>query len=308
MGDRQTFQVMPSAAAGTPPTGRSERALPFRHEQRGRAAVLLRRHVRERAEGRDRADRPRRDAALLASPAPTASLIFDNVERRRVADDRPGTGDVTGWSETRSGLSNGADAHVRLRARSTSPSRRAGCCRRRATATGCVRFGDRQDRDAADRDVVDLARPGQAQPRARDRAVGLVRDPSSRARRAWDAQARDRQVKGATEDQLTTLYSNLYRLNLYPNSAFENTAPRRALGARRAVPTAAVRARRRRPARRRRRQALRQQRLLGHVPDRLARPTRSSTPRTPASSSTASSSSTATAAGSRAGPHPATRT
>jgi hypothetical protein len=32
MGDRQTFQVMPSAAAGTPDTGRTARALPFRHE------------------------------------------------------------------------------------------------------------------------------------------------------------------------------------------------------------------------------------------------------------------------------------
>ena len=31
------------------------------------------------------------------------------------------------------------------------------------------------------------------------------------------------EVEGATDDQLTTLYSNLYRLNLYPNSAFENT-------------------------------------------------------------------------------------
>ena len=31
MGDRQTFQVMPSAAAGTPDASRSARALPFRH-------------------------------------------------------------------------------------------------------------------------------------------------------------------------------------------------------------------------------------------------------------------------------------
>ena len=31
------------------------------------------------------------------------------------------------------------------------------------------------------------------------------------------------EVEGATADQLTTLYSNMYRLYLYPNSAFENT-------------------------------------------------------------------------------------
>jgi predicted alpha-1,2-mannosidase len=32
-------------------------------------------------------------------------------------------------------------------------------------------------------------------------------------------------VQGATESQLVTLYSNLYRLNLYPNSQSENTGP-----------------------------------------------------------------------------------
>ena len=30
-------------------------------------------------------------------------------------------------------------------------------------------------------------------------------------------------MRGATETQLVTLYSNLYRLNLYPNSQSENT-------------------------------------------------------------------------------------
>src|SRR5262249_2658880 len=47
-----------------------------------------------------------------------------------------------------------------------------------------------------------------------------VRD---RAQKAWDDQLKVIQVEGATEDQLTTLYSNLYRLFLYPNSRFENT-------------------------------------------------------------------------------------
>src|SRR6185295_13280170 len=47
-----------------------------------------------------------------------------------------------------------------------------------------------------------------------------VRD---RARLLWDRLLRVIEVEGATEDQLTTLYSNLYRLFLFPNSAFENT-------------------------------------------------------------------------------------
>src|SRR5690606_26085208 len=32
MGDRQTFQVMPSAEPGAPPTGRQARSLPFSHD------------------------------------------------------------------------------------------------------------------------------------------------------------------------------------------------------------------------------------------------------------------------------------
>ena len=45
----------------------------------------------------------------------------------------------------------------------------------------------------------------------------------ARAQQQWDKKLGVIEVEGATDDQLTTLYSNLYRLNLYPNSAFENT-------------------------------------------------------------------------------------
>ena len=44
-----------------------------------------------------------------------------------------------------------------------------------------------------------------------------------RAQAQWDDKLDVIEVEGATEDQLTTLYSNLYRLFLYPNSAHENT-------------------------------------------------------------------------------------
>ena len=46
---------------------------------------------------------------------------------------------------------------------------------------------------------------------------------SARAQRLWDRKLGVIEVEGATEDQLTTLYSNLYRLSLYPNSGHENT-------------------------------------------------------------------------------------
>ena len=45
----------------------------------------------------------------------------------------------------------------------------------------------------------------------------------ARAQALWDKVLGVITVQGANDDALTTLYSNLYRLNLYPNEAFENT-------------------------------------------------------------------------------------
>ena len=224
--------------------------------------------------------------------------------RRRVAVDRRPRRSPAGRT-TRSGLSNGAarmfvygtfDQPVADVADAAGPHR----LRSRFDGTGktvTLRIAT---------SFISSTRPSttsRSSSRRRTRSA-IVAD---RARRAWDTQARlIVSVEGATEDQLTTLYSNLYRLNLYPNSAFENTGTARTgLRARRCSRRAASDPRRT-GAPVVGRQDLRQQRLLGHLPDRLARRTRCCTPRTPASSSTASSSSTATAAGSRAGRHPAT--
>ncbi|MCE0447150.1 hypothetical protein LT493_30395 [Streptomyces tricolor] len=64
MGDRQTFQLMPSAASGTPDTGREAQELAFRHENETARPVLLRGPVRERSEGGDGAHGPRGRPAL----------------------------------------------------------------------------------------------------------------------------------------------------------------------------------------------------------------------------------------------------
>ncbi|MBY7142878.1 glycoside hydrolase family 92 protein [Virgibacillus sp. NKC19-3] len=42
------------------------------------------------------------------------------------------------------------------------------------------------------------------------------------AQQAWEDKLNIIEVEGATEDQLVTLYSNMYRLFLYPNAAYEN--------------------------------------------------------------------------------------
>ena len=96
---------------------------------------------------------------------------------------------------------------------------------------------------------------------------------SDRAQALWDDKLGVIEVEGATDDQLTTLYSNLYRLYLYPNSGVrEHRHARRARSTSTPCSLAddpAEHADRDRRAGRRR-QGLREQRLLGHLPDDVA--------------------------------------
>ena len=96
----------------------------------------------------------------------------------------------------------------------------AGRRRRRRHRLRQVRRGRDQHRDAADRDLAHQRRPGEEEPRSwRSRRADSFDDVKAAAQDAVGRGARRRvEVEGATADQLTTLYSNLYRLYLYPNS------------------------------------------------------------------------------------------
>ena len=63
--------------------------------------------------------------------------------------------------------------------------------------------------------------PGQGEPARRDPGRPTFDQVKDRAQRQWDDLLDVIEVEGATPDQLTTLYSNLYRLYLYPNSGHE---------------------------------------------------------------------------------------
>jgi predicted alpha-1,2-mannosidase len=221
MGDRQTFQVMPSAAAGTPPTGRSERALAFRHEHETakpyKYAVTF-------ENGLTAAIAPTDHAAMLRFHFPGAdrSLIFDNVDDDAASLTLDGQ-TISGWSETRSGLSNGA-ARMYVYGTVDQPVAEAQTTRDR---TGWMRFGGDSAtvtlRLATSFISLDQAKANLAQEIA---PSDSFRDLAQRAKRAWDRKLDVVHVDGASEDQRTTLYSNLYRLNLYPNSASERSGGR----------------------------------------------------------------------------------
>ena len=84
-----------------------------------------------------------------------------------------------------------------------------------------------QDGDAAARDVVHQRRPGEPNldlEIPRQEPSTTVRDAAAAA---VERPARPGRGRGANDDQLATLYSNLYRLNLYPNSQSRTPAPPR---------------------------------------------------------------------------------
>ncbi|WP_431041702.1 GH92 family glycosyl hydrolase [Streptomyces sp. P1-3] len=225
MGDRQTFQVMPSAAAGTPDASRHARALPFRHT----AETARPHHYGVRFENGLRAEiAPTDHAAVMrfTYPGEDASVVFDNATGDGGLTLDADRGVVTGFSDVRSGLSTGAtrmfvygvfDTPVTAGGKLPGDSGK--------DVTGYFRFRPGADRTVTLRIATSLIGVDQAK-------ANLAREiPEStnfeqvraRAQAEWDAILGRVEVEGADRDQLTSLYSSLYRLYLYPNSAFENT-------------------------------------------------------------------------------------
>ena len=312
MGDRQTFQVMPSAATGTPDADREARALPFRHDNEIARAALLRRHA-SRTGSRPRSRRPTTRRSPLHVPRrlvepdlrqrrrATAALTIDRGERRR-----DGLSDVAQrpvqrrHADVRLRHLRQADHGERDAARRRPALDRLRALRRRATVTMRIATSLIGIEQAQHNLELELAPTDTFESVKRARAAAVGREARARSRsRAPPTTSSPRSTRTSTGCS-----SIRTRRTRTPASA------RRPRGSTPCSPPPST------PAEhadadgraRRRRQGLRQQRLLGHLPDHLAGVLAAHADGRPASWSTASSSSTATAAGSRAGRRPATRT
>lgn len=225
MGDRQTFQVMPSVASDVPDAGRTARALPFRHSNETARphyyGVTFENGLKAEVTPTDH-------AALLrfTYPGDDASVIFDNVNGDGGLTLDAENGVVTGYSDVKSGLSTGAgrmfvygvfDAPVSAGGKLSGGGGK--------DVTGYFRFKPGADRTVTLRIATSLISLDQAKTNL-DREIPASTSfakVKARAQAAWDNILGRIEVEGAARDQLTTLYSSLYRLYLYPNSAFENT-------------------------------------------------------------------------------------
>ncbi|MEU0830326.1 GH92 family glycosyl hydrolase [Streptomyces sp. NPDC005969] len=223
MGDRQTFQLMPSVAKDTPDASRTARALPFRHENETAKphyyGVTFENGLKAEMTPTDHAARMR-----FTYPGDDASVVFDNISNDGGLTLDPGTSSFTGFSDVKSGLSTGA-TRLFVYGVFDAPVTASGKLKGGGgdDVTGYLRFDAGKDRTvnlrlATSLISIDQAKQNLAAEIPASRSFGRVED---RAQRAWDEILGKVEVEGADADQLTTLYSSLYRLYLYPNSGFE---------------------------------------------------------------------------------------
>ncbi|SDK29363.1 GH92 family glycosyl hydrolase [Streptomyces indicus] len=217
MGERQTFQVLPSKDAGTPELDRVKRALPFRHEDETARPHY---YAMTSTNGIKSEITPTDHAALMrfTYPDDNASVLFDNVSDKAGLTLDTDKGVVTGYSDVKSGLSTGA---TRLFVYATFDKPVTGGAA--SGVKGHLRFDAGKDRTVTMRIATSLISVAQAKANldAEIPAGTAFSEVKSKAQKQWDDILGRVNVEGATHDQLVTLYSSLYRLYLYPNSGFE---------------------------------------------------------------------------------------
>jgi predicted alpha-1,2-mannosidase len=225
MGDRQTFQFMPSAEPGTPDAGKNARALAFRHDKE----VARPYYYGVSFENGIKAELTPTDHAAMfrfVFPGANANLVFDNINNAGGLTLDAAGQKITGFTDYRSGLSAGATrmfVYATFDKPVTGSSMLGGGGG--ANVTGYFKFNAGADRTVTMRVATSLLSVEQAKKNLElEIAAGdTFATVKERAQKAWDDKLGVITVEGGTPDQLTTLYSNLYRLFLYPNSAFENT-------------------------------------------------------------------------------------
>ncbi|MEW2521136.1 GH92 family glycosyl hydrolase [Actinacidiphila alni] len=225
MGDRDTFQVMPSAASGTPDLNRSKRALAFDHKDEVAKphyyGVTFKNGIKAEIAPTDHAAEFR-----FTFPGDTGDVLFDNVNNNGGLTFDAAKGTLDGYSDVNIG---GGEAATRMYVHGefdkTPGTATKVTGQGRDNVTGYAQFDTSGSKTVTLRIATSFIGADQAKKNL-DLEIpqGTSFDTVEKnAERQWNAKLGKVEVQGASEDQLTTLYSNLYRMNLYPNSGAENT-------------------------------------------------------------------------------------
>jgi predicted alpha-1,2-mannosidase len=225
MGDRDLFQVMPSDASGTPELDRTKRALPFKHsDETARPqyyGVTFTNGIKAEIAPADHSAEFR-----FTFPGDDGNLVFDNIDNNGGLTLDAANGTLQGWSEHKSGLSTGASrmyVYAEFDQKPTTAQKATGAGR--DNVTGYAKFDTTDQHTVTMRIATSFISVAQAKHNLEleipaGTSFGTV---EKRAAAQWNAKLGKVQVEGASSEQLTTLYSDLYRMNLYPNSGSENT-------------------------------------------------------------------------------------
>lgn len=225
MGDRQTFQAMPAAAAsGAPTLDRDARALSFTHDHEIARADLYQVTFDN---GIAVAMTPTDHAAMMRFTfvGDRSQLVFDNRNDKGGIELDPSHASISGYSDVASHLSTGA-TRLFFYATFDRPVTESG----RLTGQGrdnvgaWFGFDTHGEKTVTMRIATSLISLEQAKRNlAMEIASGDTFDSvQARAASRWNEMLGHVEIPGASARDKTTLYSNLYRLFLYPNEAFEN--------------------------------------------------------------------------------------
>ncbi|MDG4809644.1 GH92 family glycosyl hydrolase [Micromonospora sp. WMMD1120] len=211
MGDRNQMSVMPVVGGG-PLTGTpASRAVAFRHDDETARPDLYRVTLQN---GLVAEVTPTDHAGIMRFTFPsgsaTGSLVFHNGTFTIGTD-----GTLTGWVDNGSGLSAGRSRMFVSGAFDRAPT---------ASAATSATFDTTTSRTVTLRLATSFLSVEQAGRNLDLEVTGRSFDEiHAAATAAWTDRLGRVEVRGATESQLVSMYSNLYRLNLYPNSQSENT-------------------------------------------------------------------------------------
>lgn len=218
MGDRNQLSVMPSTSA-TPTGDPAGRALPFTHDdetaQPDYYRVGFTNHLVTEMVPTDHGAVMR-----FTFPGQGGSLVFDTVDQNGKFVVDPAAGTVTGWVDNGSGLSVGRTRMFFSGTFSAKPTAVGAATGGNAPSSQYATFAGKTVELRLATSFIGLA---QAQRNASLELTGRSFDAlHTAATAAWQQRLGVVTVGGASDDQLRTLYGSLYRLNLYPNSQYEN--------------------------------------------------------------------------------------
>ncbi|WP_030490265.1 GH92 family glycosyl hydrolase [Micromonospora chokoriensis] len=211
MGDRDQMSVMPVVGDGSLTGDPASRALAFSHDDETAQPDLYRVKLQN---GLIAEMSPTDHAGIMRFTFPTGqatgSLVFHNGNFTIGTD-----GTFTGWVDNASGLTAGQTRMFVSGAFDRAPT---------ASATASATFDVTTSREVTMRLATSFLSVDQARKNLDLEVTGKSFDQiHAAATAAWKDRLGRVEVRDATEAQLVSMYSNLYRLNLYPNSQSENT-------------------------------------------------------------------------------------